>query len=272
MSVARLFVPRALIAATCLIAAFATGEAGAGAEGANPLIYRAVLPATSSDGPALSNPADGQVVVVHLGQRLDGGLVVAGEFINNTRSPVTAVKGELALTIGDREVRQPVESLIRTIQPGETAPFQVLVPSVTAAASQIRGAVLSFVAAVSQPATPVSFSINGPYAFQTGPPDPKTRVIPYSSTVEQFRGTVTNRSDTPLHQLEVVVAAYDAAGNVLVVATTPSLTVPFASSIEDPTLTPGTTAEFIVGLPLGLTLRTPGNITFKGFLNAEQAS
>jgi hypothetical protein len=272
MTVARHLVPTALLAATCLIAAFPRGEAGAGAEVANRLPYRAVLPATSSDGPALSTPADGQVVVGHLGQRLDGGLVVAGEFINNSDSPVTAVKGELALTVGGREVRQPVESLIRTIQPGETAPFQVLVPSVTTLASQLSGVVLSFVTAVSQPAMPASFGINGPYPFQTGPPDPKTGVIPYSATVEQFRGTVTNRSEAPLHRLEVVVAAYDAAGNVLVVATTPSLSVPFASSTEDPTLAPGTTAEFVVGLPLGLTLRTPGSVTFKGFLNAEQAS
>ena len=118
------------------------------------------------------------------------------------------------------------------------------------------------------PAPSATFAFSGPHPFQIGPPDPKTGVIPYSTTVEELRGTVTNTSSASYGEMGVVVAAYDGLGRVVMVTTGTELSVPFQQAGQPAVLASGSTASFVAAIPIGLLLTFEGEVTIKGFLNA----
>ena len=159
------------------------------------------------------------------------------------------------------------ESLVKVIEPGSTGPFRVYIAGITDTLGTVTAAVTS-VEAASMPAPSATFAFSGPHPFQIGPPDPKTGVIPYSTTVEELRGTVTNTSDTRYGEMGVVVAAYDGLGRVVMVTAASELSVPFQQAGQAAVLLAGNSASFVAAIPIGLLLTFEGEVTIKGFLNA----
>lgn len=208
-----------------------------------------------------------QVTAAHLSQRVDGGLVVSGEVVNGTEANITAV--EVAVTLdrsGSRTTKGTI-SLVRVIPPGGVGPFQVFYAGVTDTDGVISAEVTGF-ETTAEPAINATFAISGPYPFQIGPPDPKTQVIPYSTTLEQLRAQVTNTGSTALGDMDTVIVAYDGQGNVAFVTTGTEPSVPFQQAGEAPVLVPGQSGSFVAGIPIGLLLEIPGQVTLKGFMNA----
>ena len=159
------------------------------------------------------------------------------------------------------------ESLVKVIEPGSTGPFRVYIAGITDTLGTVTAAVTS-VEAASMPAPSAMFTFSGPYPFQIGPPDPKTGVIPYSTTVEELRGTVTNTSSASYEGIAILVAAYDGAGRVVMVTAASELSVPFQQAGQPAVLASGSTASFVAAIPIGLLLTFEGEVTIKGFLNA----
>jgi len=233
-----------------------------------PLAFRAVVPGLAVDSGPGEQP--GQMGVAHLSARVDGGLVVTGEVVNHCCTPITNVRVRIVYTSGGTTLSKDTESLVSTISNGGTGPFRATFIGVTADDGTLRAEVIGFEAAAA-PAPSASVSVTGAFPFQIGPPDPQTKEIPYSTEVQQLRGTVTNTSSTSLTGMQVVLAAYDGNGNVAFVTTSSLITVPFQATEMDPVLLPGTTGAFIASIPLGRLLEIEGAVTWRGYLNATPA-
>ncbi len=221
---------------------------------------------------AASPVSDAKLVTAgHLSQRVDGGLVVSGEVLNGSASNITSVQVTVTLNRNGSTSTKETVSLVTIIPPGGVGPFQVFYAGVTDTGGVISAEVSAF-EATAEPATMVSFAISGPYPFQIGPPDPKTHVIPYSTTLSELRGQVTNTGTSAFAEMDTVVVAYDGQGNVAFVTTGTEPTVPFQVAGETPILQAGQSGSFIAGIPIGLLLQIPGEVTLRGFLNATNVA
>ncbi len=247
-----------VIAANGLVA-----REGAGQARAADLQFRMVVP-----GLALDSGTAAGVTAGHVSLRNDGGLVVTGDVTNGSSSVVSHVQLLVHATVGGVATTRQTSALVNSLKPGATAPFRVqfALPGDIAAGATVE--VLGFETTALAPASG-AFTFAGPYPFQVGPPDPKTGVIPYSSTIEELRGQVTNTGSRPLRAIEVLVAIYDGAGNVAWVGSGNDLQVPFEVAGVPQQLEVGQTGTFIVGIPIGLLASVPGHVTFQGFLNAS---
>ncbi len=238
----------------------------AAAETAPALAFRAFVPGMAADSSTQPDQAS-LVVATHLGQHLEGGLVITGEVVNGGSAAIAAVKVSVSHSANGAVTMRETESLVKVIEPGSTGPFRVYVPGITDTLGTVTAVVTSMEISSSS-APSAMFTFSGPYPFQIGPPDPKTGVIPYSTTVEELRCAVTNTSDTSYGEMGVVVAAYDGLGRVVMVTTGSELSVPFQQAGQPAVLASGSTASFVAAIPIGLLLTFEGEVTIKGFLNA----
>ncbi|MGE3073550.1 MAG: hypothetical protein AB7N24_05610 [Dehalococcoidia bacterium] len=249
-------------------AALATNQNADAATAVAPdLPFHAFVPAMAADDAPSVATETGSVAAEHLSQRIDGGLVVSGEVVNNTGANITSVEVALTLEHNGTAMTKETVSLVRVIPPGGVGPFQVFYAGVTDTGGTISAEVTSY-ETTSAPVVEATFAITGPYPFQVGPPDPKTQVIPYSTTLEQLRAQVTNTGSEALREMDTVIVAYDGQGNVAFVTTGTEPTVPFQAAGEAAVLQPGATGSFVAGIPIGLLLQIPGQVTLKGFMNA----
>lgn len=231
------------------------------------LPFRAFLPGMASDNSPSNLPGTTLVSAEHLSQRVDGGLVISGEVLNDSPANITGAQVRVTLRRNGVSATKDTVSFVRIIPPGGVGPFQVFFAGVTDTNGTISADVTGFGPAT-EPAIEAMFAISGPYPFQIGPPDAKSGVIPYSNTLEQLRGLVTNDGGLPLAEMDTVIVAYDGSGNVAFVTTGTEPTVPFQEAGDAAVLPPGQTGSFIAGIPIGLLLKVQGDVTLKGFLNA----
>ena len=250
------------------ISAAEGGPSGTAAIETTAPAFRAVIPGVAVDS-AIGHE-DRAVFAAHLSGRVDGGLVVTGEVVNDGVTPITHVRVRVMYTSGAETLSKDTESLVAVISSDATGPFRVTFTGVSTFQGTLSAEVIGF-EATADPGPSAKVTVTETTPFQIGPPDPVTRVIPYSTEVEKIRGTVTNTSNAPVTSMEVVLALYDGSGNVVFVTTSSMLQVPFQGTEENPVLLPGSTATFVAAIPKGRLLETGGTATWRGYLNATFA-
>lgn len=234
-----------------------------GAEAEN-LPFRMVVPGIAVDA---GNASPSAVRAGHVSLRNDAGLVVTGDVTNGTSTIVSAVRLKVTVVVDGTTITRETTALIDSLAPLGVSPFRVIFPVQGAVSGPAVIEVLGF--EVESTAAPsASFAFAGPYPFQIGPPDPKTGVIPYSKTLEQLKGTVTNTSGATMTDVGMIIAIYDGSGSVAWVGVGADLQVPFPVVGQVQQLPAGQSGTFIVGLPIGLLNSIEGHSTIVGFINA----
>ena len=241
-----------------------------------PLPYHAVVPGLALDAgaatPTVTNSA--LVTVGKLGRSTvngDGqpsGLTVYGEVHNGLDHPIGSVT--VSVSAPGQAARTGVVA-VDTIPAGGDGPFIAQMIGAPEDAGPLSATIAGFTDLTpAAAATTTSVYASGPGPMFVGDPDKVTGIRATATNLLSITGSVTNTGASPIHVTEVVLAYYDADGNVSLVVSTSLISAQYPGA--DPArIAPGTAGNFQIAVPRATLLGVREPSVRREFVSATPA-